>query len=199
MMDAASSRRVAASAEAGGDGERALVAACRRGDVEAFGRLVERHQRSIFRLCYRMVNDREDAADLTQEVFLRAFRSIARFRGESSVATWLYRIAVNLCQSFRARRPAGEELAEDAVVTYPAFVDGIDTESRARVVREAIARLPERQRATLVLKTYHELTHEQIGAILGTSVGTAKANLFHALANLRRLLKGRGLESGGIS
>jgi RNA polymerase sigma-70 factor (ECF subfamily) len=198
-MDAVSSRRVAASGEVGGDGERALVAACRRGDVEAFGRLVERHQRSIFRLCCRMVNHHEDAADLTQEVFLRAFRSIARFRAESSVATWLYRIAVNLCNSFRARRPAGEELAEDAVVTHPAFIDGLDGKSRARAVREAIARLPERQRATLVLKTYHELTHEQIGEILGTSVGTAKANLFHALANLRRMLKGRGLESGGMS
>lgn len=177
--------------------ERALVAACQRGDEAAFETLVERHQREIFRLCQRLAGRPEDAADLTQEVFLRAFRAIGRFRGESAFGTWLFRIALNTCRSFHAaRRPATEELHEEAAVVHPDFAAHLDRDQRARLVRDAVAQLPEKQRATLVLKVYHELTHEQIAGTLGTSVGTAKANLFHALVNLRRLLAARGVTPG---
>jgi RNA polymerase sigma-70 factor, ECF subfamily len=169
--------------------ERELVAAARAGDAHAFDLLVERHQRAVFRLCYRLAQNAEDAADLTQEAFLRAYRSIRSFRGESAFGTWLYRIALNTCRSFRsARRPIHEELTEGSAVSAPDGTLRLEQDERARTVRDAVARLPEKQRATLVLKIYHEMTHEQIAAVLGTSVGTAKANLFHALAGLRRML-----------
>src|SRR5262245_34221843 len=84
--------------------EREAIEACQRGEREAFDRLVERYQRDVYRLCYRYVNNHEDANDMAQEAFLRAYRAIAKFRGDSSFNTWLYRIAVNTCLNFRASR-----------------------------------------------------------------------------------------------
>src|SRR5262245_45653387 len=93
--------------------EAAAVLACQRGDREAFSRLVEKYQRDVYRLCYRYVNNHHDANDMAQEVFLKAFRAIERFRGASSFSTWLYRIAVNTCLNFRAlRRPEQHPLTE---------------------------------------------------------------------------------------
>jgi RNA polymerase sigma-70 factor (ECF subfamily) len=175
------------------EAERDAVEACRRGEREAFDRLVLRYQREVYRLCYRFVNNHEDANDLAQEVFLRAWRAIARFRGESSFSTWLYRIAVNACLNFRAlRRPSTQELPEGLPDPLPGAEARLLSDDEARRVREAVARLPEKQRATLILKVYHERTHEEVAEILGSTVGTAKANLFHALGNLRRLVAERG-------
>ncbi len=169
--------------------ESALIEACRRGEREAFDRLVVRYQRDIYRLCYRYVNDHEDANDLAQEVFLKAWRAIGRFRGESRFSTWLYRIAVNACLNHRAlRRPATEELKDSLADPGRGPLSAALSEDESRRVRQAVARLPEKQRATLILKVYQELSHEEVAAVLGNSVGTVKSNLFHALANLRRLL-----------
>ena len=172
------------------DDDRALIEACQRGDREAFGQLVERYQRDVYRLCFRYVNDHHDANDMAQEVFLKAFKAIGRFRGESSFSTWLYRIAVNTCLNFRsspARRPSAEldENLQDHAPRADARMEG---DERSRQVREAVRRLPQKQRATLILKVYHDLTHEEVAAILGSSVGTVKANLFHALGNLRKAM-----------
>ena len=108
---------MAAAARSGGAARRRAggVEACRRGEREAFDRLVERYQRDVYRLCYRYVNNHHDANDMAQEVFLKAYRAIGRFRGDSAFSTWLYRIAVNTCLNFRAsRQAAGEELPEGA-------------------------------------------------------------------------------------
>jgi RNA polymerase sigma-70 factor (ECF subfamily) len=171
------------------EAEREVVEACRRGEREAFDRVVERYQRDVYRLCYRYVNNHEDANDLAQEVFLKAWRAIGRFRGESSLRTWLYRIGVNACLNFRAlRRPVTQELPEGLADPLPGAEARAESDDEARRVREAVSRLPEKQRATLILKVYHELTHEEVAEILGSRVGTVKANLFHALGNLRRLV-----------
>jgi RNA polymerase sigma-70 factor (ECF subfamily) len=175
------------------DAERAAVAACRRGEREAFDVLVARYQRPIYRLCYRYVNNHEDANDLAQDAFLKAWRAISSFRGESAFSTWLYRIAVNACLNHRAlKRPLTQELPEVLVDPRP----GADAEAERgddlRRVRAAVSRLPDRQRATLILKIYHDLTHEEVAEILGSSVGTVKANLFHAVANLRRQMGAAG-------
>ncbi len=173
------------------DVERTLVAACQRGERDAFDRLVERYQRDVYRLCYRYVNDHEDANDLAQEAFLKAWRAIGRFRGDSAFSTWLYRIAVNACLNHRAaRRPPSLELPDGLADPRQGADDGVLSQDEARRVREAVRRLPEKQRATLILKVYHELTHDEVAEILGASVGTVKSNLFHALGNLRRLLAG---------
>ncbi len=169
--------------------DREAVEACQRGEREAFDRLVERYQRDIYRLCYRYVNNHEDASDMAQEVFLKAYRAIGRFRGDSSFSTWLYRIAVNTCLNFRAgRRPPPQELSDALPDRGPAVSDRLEGDESAARVRAAVSRLPEKQRATVILKVYHDLTHEEVAGILGSTVGTVKANLFHALGKLRKLM-----------
>lgn len=172
----------------------ALVKAYQRGEREAFDALFERHQRNVYRLCYRFVNNHEDASDLVQEVFIKAYRGILRFRGDSSFSTWLYRIAVNTCLSYRSlRRPAMEEFHDDKGANANDVIERIEKDERSRQLREAVSRLPERQRITLILKVYHDLKHADVAHVMGTTIGTAKANLFHALTNLKRLLeKGQG-------
>ena len=169
--------------------DREAVAASQRGERQAFDVLVEKYQRDIYRLCYRYVNDHQDANDMAQEVFVKAYRALGRFRGDSSFSTWLYRITVNTCLNFRAsRRPPAVELPDALPDRAPGALESLERDERSRLVREAVSRLPEKQRATLILKVYHELTHEEVATILGSSVGTVKANLFHALGNLRKML-----------
>jgi RNA polymerase sigma-70 factor (ECF subfamily) len=185
------------SAQAGGrersssvrEDEREAISACQRGEREAFDLLVERYQRDVYRLCYRYLGNHEDASDMAQEAFLKAFRAIGRFRGDSTFSTWLYRIAVNTCLNFRsARRPVREELTDALPDGAMPPAEQMLKAEEGRRVREAVSRLPEKQRATLILKIYHELTHEEVARVLGSTVGTVKANLFHALGNLRKLL-----------
>jgi RNA polymerase sigma-70 factor, ECF subfamily len=169
--------------------DRADVEAAQKGDREAFDRIVERYQRDVYRLCYRYVNNHHDASDLAQDVFLKAYKAVGRFRGESALATWLYRIAVNTCLNFRAlRRLPSEPLEQDVPDAARGVADRLQEDELSAQVREAVTRLPEKQRATLILKIYHDLTHEEVARILGSSVGTVKANLFHALANLRKAM-----------
>jgi RNA polymerase sigma-70 factor (ECF subfamily) len=174
------------------DDEREALQACRRGEREAFDLLVERYQRDVYRLCYRYLGNHEDANDMAQEAFLKAYRGLGSFRGESAFSTWLYRIAVNACLNFRAARKLGDELPEDLPDRRPATSERLVEEEKQERVRAAVARLPEKQRATLILKVYHDLTHEEVAKILGSTVGTVKANLFHALGNLRKLVTETG-------
>jgi RNA polymerase sigma-70 factor, ECF subfamily len=124
-------------------------------------------------------------------VFVRAYRGLSGFKGQAAVSTWLYRIAVNVCLNrLAARTPATLPVDNRDVVdtrTEPADAAVLRGE-RAREVRAAIAQLPPKQRATVILRIYHELPHEQIAGILGSSVGAVKANFFHALANLKKLM-----------
>jgi RNA polymerase sigma-70 factor, ECF subfamily len=171
--------------------ERALVDACLAGRREAFDLIVERHRRAVYQLCYRFVNNHEDASDLSQDVFVRAYRGLRKFRGQSSLATWLYRIGVNVCLNRVGARPLPNEPIGDREFVDANADSGTDrllrAERRARV-RAAIARLPRKQRATLVLRMYHEMSHQEIADALGSSVGAVKANFFHALGNLKKLL-----------
>lgn len=168
-----------------------LVRAALAGEREAFDVLVTRHRRMVYQVCYRFVGSHEDAADASQDVFLRAYRGLASFKGDAAFSTWLYRIAVNACLNRAAvRRPETEALlAERHVDTQTPAPDArVLSDERARRVKSAINRLPRKQRATVVLRVYHDLPHEQISRILGSSVGAVKANFFHALRNLKRLL-----------
>jgi RNA polymerase sigma-70 factor (ECF subfamily) len=171
--------------------DRRLVEACLGGAAEAFDVIVERHQRAVYQLCFRFVRRHEDAADLTQEVFLRAYRGLRRFRGDAAMATWLYRIGVNVCLNQASARKRQETPLDEAPPLKAAAGDPasslLKSEAGARV-RAAVARLPRKQRATLILRAYQGLSHREIAATLGTTVGAVKANLFHALGNLRRLL-----------
>ena len=171
--------------------ERGLVEACLRGRPGAFDLIVERHRRSVYLLCYRFVSNHEDASDLSQEVFLRAYRGLRSFRGQSALGTWLYRIGVNVCLNRASAKKLQSESIDDRQ-----FVDEraesapelLQKNQRGARVRAAIAQLPRKQRATLVLRMYHEMSHREIADVLGSSVGAVKANFFHALSNLKKLL-----------
>lgn len=168
-----------------------LVRAAAAGSPEAFDLLVERHRRQVYQVCYRYAGNHEDANDLAQEVFIRAYRGLGSFRGESAFSTWLYRVAVNVCLNERARgRPRLEalEVARQVGSGDPPVDEQVAATERAAQVRAAVARLPARQRLTVLLRVYEGLTHEEIARVLGTSVGTVKANFFHAVRNLRRYL-----------
>jgi RNA polymerase sigma-70 factor, ECF subfamily len=170
--------------------DRELVAACLAGTPDAFGVIVQRHQRQIYLLCYRFVGNHEDASDLAQDVFVRAYRGLRGFKGKSALATWLYRIAVNVCLNRTSRKtPTLTALADRADDRVERADTTLMRGELAAEVRAAIARLPDRQRATLILRVYHDLPHDQIAGILGTSVGAVKANFFHALANLKKILQ----------
>src|SRR5580704_4241639 len=167
--------------------ERQLVAACLAGQREAFDIIVERHRRSVYHLCYRFVGNHEDASDLSQDVFVRAYKGLQRFRGQSSLSTWLYRIGVNVCLNrVSVKRPITEPIDARPHLDERALDPAVELlrGERAGEVRAAIAELPKKQRATVILRVYHELSHEEIAGILGSSVGAVKANFFHALGNL---------------
>lgn len=189
--------------------DQTLVQATLDGHRAAFDLIVERYRRSVYQVCFRFVGNHEDASDLAQDAFIRAYRALGKFKGDSALGTWLYRIAVNVSLNRLAlKRPPHESLdaAPDpragegsAAATERRVLEDTGGErpdepamraERAVIVKAAIARLPAKQRATLILRVYHELPHEEIAKILGSSVGAVKANFFHALQNLKRLLSG---------
>lgn len=170
----------------------ALVEAAIAGDTAAFDVLVTRHRRSVYQVCYRFVNHHEDAADLTQDTFVRAWKALASFRGQARFSTWIYRIAVNVCLNrVSLKTPKTDVVDFDLVADQrePAPGAAIDAAERQAMVRAAVQSLPPRQRTALILRTYHELSHQEVADIVGTSVGAVKANVFHALANLRKRLE----------
>ena len=172
--------------------DRALVRAFQGGNRDAFDVIVVRHRRQVYHLCRRFVRNHEDASDLAQDVFVRAFKGLQRFKGDASLATWLYRIGVNVCLNRVAqKRPESAELdaAADVDARAPDPLHELLRGERAVAVQAAIEKLPPKQKATLMLRVYQECTHEEIATALGSTVGAVKANFFHALGNLRRMLK----------
>ena len=183
--------------EAPGDPESEVVARAQGGDVQAFGRIYHAYSGRVHALCWRIVGNPERAEELTQEVFVRAWRNLHAFQGRSRFFTWLYRIAVNLATDvLRAERRRGERevpieridvWAEDAADTLPPVV-GREPEPETRLALEAaIATLPAGARAVFVLHDVEGFRHDEIAQTLGIAPGTSKAQLHRA----RRLLRQR--------
>jgi RNA polymerase sigma-70 factor (ECF subfamily) len=175
-----------------GADDRALIQAFLSGNRDAFDVIVERHRKQVYQLCYRFLGNHEDASDLTQDVFVRAFKGLHKFKGDSALGTWLYRVGVNACLNRVAlKTPKLETIEPEQHVDQrqPDAHELVARGERAVVVRRAIAQLPPKQRATLVLRIYQEMSHEEIATVLGSSVGAVKANFFHALGNLKRILQ----------
>ena len=170
----------------------ALVAEAAAGNRDAFDIIVERHRRVVYQVCFRFVNNHEDASDLAQDAFVRAWKGLKNFKGQSALSTWLYRIAVNVCLNRLSAKTPVTEPIESTEHFEDMRLEGapqtLMREERAVAVRKAIASLPTKQRATLILRTYHDMSHQQIADTLGSSVGAVKANFFHALANLKKIL-----------
>ncbi len=179
----------------------AIVQQVRSGEPDAFGVLVERHSRSLFRLAYRMTGNEQDAEDVVQEAFLRAYRQLARFEARSSFGTWVYRIGVNCALDLmRSRQRHPEHPLEDttdgerpARTELPAanpapdrVVFGVEVQER---VAAAMRRLTPAERAAFVLRHYEGYSSEEIGRALGVRGNTAKNTLFRAVQKLREALQ----------
>jgi RNA polymerase sigma-70 factor (ECF subfamily) len=169
-----------------------LARRARDGYLDAYEQLVARHAGGVFGLAYRLVGDRHAAQDITQESLLAAYRGLARFRGESSFKTWLYRIATNRCLNYLTRHRPTEplehlDIAAD-VSRGPAEASIANAQTQA--VRKAVADLPDAQRVPLVLSEYHQMSYEQIAAVTGSTVPAVRSQLFRARRALANTLAG---------
>ena len=175
-----------------------LVARSISGDADSFNELILRWERPIYALAYRVIGREEDARDVCQETFLRAFRALKGFRGQAKFSSWLYRIALNLCRDWvrRERRtpvvqaPEGVDLMDLAAVRAPtaSIDDLIARKDLTRTVERAMALLPEEQRTAIILKEYHGLTFQEIAELIGCPLSTVKTRLYQGLTVLRREL-----------
>jgi len=175
-----------------------LVARSIGGDADSFNQLILRWERPIYALAYRTIGREEDARDVCQETFLRAFRALPGFRGQAKFSSWLYRIALNLCRDWirRERRTGFVQPPEDvdlidfiaAAEPSESIEDLVARKDQMRVVERAMARLPEDQRTAIVLKEYHGLTFQEIADLLGCPLSTVKTRLYQGLSVLRREL-----------
>lgn len=175
-----------------------LVARSMGGDHDSFNQLVLRWERPIYALAYRTIGREEDARDVCQETFLRAFRALPRFRREAKFSSWIYRIALNLCRDWarRERRtptvqaPEDVDLIEMAASAEPSepIENLVARKDLAARVEVAMQRLPEEQRTAIVLKEYHGLTFQEIADLQGCPLSTVKTRLYQGLSVLRREL-----------
>jgi RNA polymerase sigma-70 factor, ECF subfamily len=176
-----------------------LVAAAKAGDREAFDELVRATYAETYTLAYRLTGDEEDARDVVQEAYLRAYRGLKRFRGDAQFSTWMYRITANCAATFlgKRKRDRHDELADDAPLPdeHPDF----DPQARADAtalrdrLEVALAELPPRLRSVVVLRDIYDLPHESIAAELGISESAAKVRLHRARRKLRdQLFPARG-------
>jgi RNA polymerase sigma-70 factor (ECF subfamily) len=182
-----------------------LVARSIGGDQESFNQLVLRWERPIYALAYRVIGREEDARDVCQETFLRAFRALSGFKGQAKFSSWLYRITLNLCRDWirRERRtpiaqaPEGVDLIEMASEAEPAesIEDLVARRELGRAVAKAMAALPDDQRTAIVLKEYHGLTFQEIADLLDCPLSTVKTRLYQGLTVLRKQLAQAGVES----
>jgi RNA polymerase sigma-70 factor (ECF subfamily) len=183
------------------DEDLALLDRFAAGDRDAFDDLVLKHQKPLYSLLYRMVSDKEDAADILQKTFIKAFTGIRGFERRSSFRTWLYQIAINLAKNlYRDRARAALVPLDDVVIRRdPKVLESlIHKESRDHLHR-AVAGLPDKQRLTVMLRVQEQKTFEEIAEIMKCSVGTSKANYHHGVQKLKELFKKsavRGQEPG---
>jgi RNA polymerase sigma-70 factor (ECF subfamily) len=183
-----------APADAGGatdDGDHALVRAAAMGDARAFEGLYRKHSRRVYAVVWRLSGGQAARADdLVQEAFIRAWQALPAFRFESAFSTWLHRLAVNVAlMEIRARAGAEDRETDDAALEYLASHDTAGQRMREQIdLERAVATLPERARAVLVLHDIEGWKHEEIAAELGMAVGTSKAQLHRARGLLRQRL-----------
>jgi len=186
-----------------------LVRLAQRDESWAFEELVRRHHGKVYSIAHHMCEgNREEAMDMTQEAFLRAFRNLRKFRGESTFYTWLYRIAINACLDGRRRRRSWEqwlsfsrsahrdaEADEDAMAMEPDSamdanpLEVLSGKELSGKIRRAMASLPERQRVAFQLKVLHGMNIKEISRIMGAAEGTVKSHLFRATRSLQEALK----------
>jgi RNA polymerase sigma-70 factor (ECF subfamily) len=180
-----------------------LVARSQGGDLDSFNQLIRRWERPIYALAYRVLGREEDARDVCQEAFLRAFRSLGGFKGQAKFSSWLYRITLNLCRDWmrRERRspivdaPEGVDIVELAAEQGPveSIEDLVSRHDMSRLVARAMTSLSDEQRTAIILKEYQGLTFQEIADLLGCPLSTVKTRLYQGLTVLRRELERSGV------
>jgi RNA polymerase sigma-70 factor (ECF subfamily) len=180
-----------------------LVARAQDGDASSFDVLVRRWERKIRGAIYRIIGSDDEALDLCQETFLKAYRGLGSFKQEARFSSWLYQIALNLCRD-RLRRKRGktwvsldtlEEGTESPQTSGPTALELVEARDLSRAVAGAVAALPEEQREVIVLKEYQGLTFLEIAEVLGLPMSTVKTRLYRGLGQLRDQLERQGVRS----
>jgi len=182
-----------------------LVDAFQAGDLSAFDDLVRRWERKIQAAIYRVMGTEDEARDLCQEAFLKAYRALGSFKREARFSSWLYQIALNLCRD-RMRRRKGrtmvslETLETDAPLLRstehgPSPLELVEASALSRAVADAVSELPDEQREVIVLKEYQDLTFLEIAEILDVPLSTVKTRLYRGLGQLRLRLERQGIRS----
>ena len=175
-----------------------LVALAQKGSTNSFNKLVDKYHSRIYSLTYQMTSNREDAEDLTQEIFIKAFEALPRFKGRSSFYTWLYRIGINKTINFRKKRNRNRPISIDALdqdITYDevyAELDSKDSPLRHMglnelqvKLNEAMQKLSLKHRTVVVMHDIEGIPHDEIAKIVGVSVGTIRSRLFYARRQLQ--------------
>ena len=178
-----------------------LVLKSQQGDVHAFDMLVERYHQKIYGLTYNMTSNREDAEDLTQEIFIKAFEALPRFKGKSSFYTWLYRIGVNKTINYRKKRNRKRALSLDSfdqdIKLDDAYHDltakgsplrSISLSELQKKLNEALQGLSEKHRTVVVMHDMQGIPHDEIAKVVGASVGTVRSRLFYARRQMQNEL-----------
>src|SRR6266508_6520068 len=176
-----------------------LVARSQGGDVESFNELIVRWERPIYALAYRVIGREEDARDVCQDTFLRAYRALPGFKVQAKFSSWLYRIALNLCRDWirRQRRAPVSQMPEDADAAELASESGpaesiedlVARRELSAIVEKAMTELSEEQRTAIILKEYHGMTFQEIADLQGCPLSTVKTRLYQGLTVLRRELE----------
>jgi len=175
-----------------------LVRQCKRGDMDAFGELVRRHQQSVFNFCLRLLRNVEDAEDIAQDAFVQAYRNIKKFQPRAKFSTWLFTIAKNLSLNLirdekrGTRRMVPIDDGPEGVTVATGVADQPDSEAvgheTAAVVREAIERLSPDHKLVIVLRDLEGLSYKEIGQVMNCRSGTVKSRLSRARASLKEVL-----------
>jgi RNA polymerase sigma-70 factor, ECF subfamily len=175
------------------DPDRELAERFRSGERGAFDLIVRKHQKGVWRVVRRYVKGDADAKDVTQQVFVRAFKGLASFRGAASVRSWLYRIAINCALSWIRdhRREQPCEIAEDSLTAMPIAPGRISDDQDGVRLRAAIAQLPPKQKLVLELRVFDDLSFKEVAELADCSENAAKVNFHYAVKKLRDILGGR--------
>lgn len=181
-----------------------LIARCQLGDLGAFDELITRYQKYVFNLVYQHLGNVDDIEDIAQEIFLRVFRFIRKYRGEASFESWIYKIVLNYCRSYARRRSMlaklffvpverDEEKSVDVIENQPDVASNpqvlFEHRQVAQSIIEELRKLPHIYRDILIMREVNELSYEEISAILGISIGTVKSRISRARSMIRDKVK----------
>lgn len=180
--------------------EKDLIDKARNGDQDAFGQLVLTHQNRVYTLCVHMVTDREEAADLAQEAFLKAWRNLSSFQGESSFATWMHRLTTNICLDYLRKQARRQNISvavslDDEESTWSEPADhtqdpqrALEQEERKAALSRALGQLPEHHRRMLLMREVSGMSYQEIADAMDADLGTIKSRIHRAREHLRKIL-----------